>query len=173
MGGVFKSGIPVGKIIKEKDSSNISSVVDFYKDLSQLKYVKILSYKNDNLNKVFEIDNDVDAEISQQSNNQNYLLKEQKKISDEIRVKLDEEKKLLNNKLTKLKNENKLLNNKIIKFKKDYQSQVINEDEIKFLRLNLLYGSKCSKNNLKNILKKKYNVGSPEYKACILNKGKY
>ena len=32
MGGVFKSGIPVGKIIKEKDSSNISSVVDFYKD---------------------------------------------------------------------------------------------------------------------------------------------
>ena len=187
MGGVFKSGIPVGKIIKEKDSANISSVVDFYKDLSQLKYVKILSYKNDNLNKVFEIDNDVDAEISQQSNNQNYLLKEQKKISDEIRAKLDEEKKLLNSKLTKLdeekkllnskliklKNENILLNNKIIEFKKNDQSQMINEDEIKFLQLNLLYGNKCSKDNLKNILKKKYKVGTPEYKACVLNKGKY
>ena len=187
MGGVFKSGIPVGKIIKEKDSANISSVVDFYKDLSQLKYVKILSYKNDNLNKVFEVDNDVDVEISQQSNNQNYLLKEQKKISDEIRAKLDEEKKLLNSKLTKLdeekkllnskliklKNENTLLNNKIIEFKKSAQSQMINKDEIKFLQLNLLYGNKCSKDNLKNILKKKYKVGTPEYKACVLNKGKY
>jgi len=66
-----------------------------------------------------------------------------------------------------------LLNNKIIEFKKNDQSQMINEDEIKFLQLNLLYGNKCSKDNLKNILKKKYKVGTPEYKACVLNKGKY
>ena len=47
---IFKSGIPIGRIIKEKNASNITSNVNFYKDLSQLKYVKILSYKKENLN---------------------------------------------------------------------------------------------------------------------------
>ena len=46
-------------------------------------------------------------------------------------------------------------------------------ENLKFLELNLLYGNKCSKDNFKNILKKKYKVGTPEYKACVLNKGKY
>ena len=46
-------------------------------------------------------------------------------------------------------------------------------ENLKFLELNLLYGNKCSKDNFKNILKKKYKVGSREYKTCVLNKGKY
>ena len=40
-----------------------------------------------------------------------------------------------------------------------------------FLELNLLYGHKCSKNNVRNILRKKYKIGSPEYKACVMSKG--
>ena len=43
-GGLFKAGIPVGKI-KEKDS-NKEIEVDFFSDFSQLSFVKITSFVN-------------------------------------------------------------------------------------------------------------------------------
>ena len=168
MGGLFKSGIPIGRIIKEKNASNITSNVNFYKDLSQLKYVKILSYKKENLNLEIENSQDRNVEILQETNNQNYLFKEQQKISNEIRVKLEEDKILLNKELTKLKKE-------ISKLKKDVQNQIIEDektlidaDELKFLKLNFLYSKKCTK----TFYNKLYKVGSAKYKKCILNKGK-
>jgi rod shape-determining protein MreC len=168
MGGLFKSGIPIGRIIKEKNASNITSNVNFYKDLSQLKYVKILSYKKENLNLEIENSQDRNVEMLQETNNQNYLFKEQQKISNEIRVKLEEDKILLNKELTKLKKE-------ISKLKKDVQNQIIEEeknlidaDELKFLKLNFLYAKKCTK----TFYNKLYKVGSTKYKKCILNKGK-
>jgi len=39
-GGIFKSGIPIGKISKEK-----SGKINFFSDFTQLNYVKITSYK--------------------------------------------------------------------------------------------------------------------------------
>ena len=44
-GGLFKSGIPIGKIFK--DSSNNKTFVSFFSDFSQLRYVKIISFKED------------------------------------------------------------------------------------------------------------------------------
>ena len=168
MGGLFKSGIPIGRIIKEKNALNITSNVNFYKDLSQLKYVKILSYKKENLNLEIENSQDRNVEMLQETNNQNYLFKEQQKISNEIRVKLEEDKILLNNELTKLKKE-------ISKLKKDVQNQIIEDektlidtDELKFLKLNFLYAKKCTK----MFYNKLYKVGSAKYKKCILNNGK-
>ena len=168
MGGLFKSGIPIGRIIKEKNASNITSNVNFYKDLSQLKYVKILSYKKENLNLEIKNSQDRNVEILQETNNQNYLFKEQQKISNEIRVKLEQDKILLNKELTKLKKE-------ISKLKKDVQNQIIEDektlidaDELKFLKLNFLYAKKCTK----TFYNKLYKVGSTKYKKCILNKGK-
>jgi rod shape-determining protein MreC len=168
MGGLFKSGIPIGRIIKEKNASNITSNVNFYKDLSQLKYVKILSYKKENLNLEIENSQDRNVEMLQETNNQNYLFKEQQKISNEIRVKLEQDKILLNKELTKLKKE-------ISKLKKDVQNQIIEDektlidaDELKFLKLNFLYSKKCTK----TFYNKLYKVGSAKYKKCILNKGK-
>ena len=49
---------------------------------------------------------------------------------------------------------------------------IVDFPNIEFLELNLLYGEKCFKGNFKNILKKKYKVGSPEYKDCVMSKGK-
>lgn len=43
-GGIFKSGIPIGKLKKSVDSAN-KKQVEFYSDFSQLKYVKIKSFK--------------------------------------------------------------------------------------------------------------------------------
>ena len=168
MGGLFKSGIPIGKIIKEKNASNITSNVNFYKDLSQLKYVKILSYKKENLNLEIENSQDRNGEMLPEKNNQNYLLKEQKKISNEIRVKLEEDKILLNKELKKIKKE-------LSKLKKNVQNQIIEDEktlidinELKFLKLNFLYAKKCTK----TFYNKLYKVDSAKYKKCILNKGK-
>ena len=44
-GGLFKSGIPIGKIFK--DSSNNKTLVSFFSDFSQLRYVKIVSFKEE------------------------------------------------------------------------------------------------------------------------------
>ena len=43
-GGLFKSGIPIGKINQKNILNNNEIIVDFYRDFSQLKYIKILSH---------------------------------------------------------------------------------------------------------------------------------
>ena len=42
-GGIFKPGIPIGEISKKTGSLNIN--VNFYSDFSQLRFVKLVSYK--------------------------------------------------------------------------------------------------------------------------------
>ena len=44
-GGIFKSGIPIGKIFK--DTSKNKTLVSFFSDFSQLRYVKIVSFKGE------------------------------------------------------------------------------------------------------------------------------
>ena len=44
-GGVFKSGIPIGKIlVKENSLEKEDKIVNFYRDFAQLKFVKVTSY---------------------------------------------------------------------------------------------------------------------------------
>ena len=44
-GGLFKSGIPIGKI--DIDPSNDTVIVSFFSDFSQLRYIKIISFKEE------------------------------------------------------------------------------------------------------------------------------
>ena len=44
-GGLFKSGIPIGKI--DIDPSNDRKIVSFFSDFSQLRYIKIISFKEE------------------------------------------------------------------------------------------------------------------------------
>ena len=44
-GGLFKSGIPIGKI--QKDPINSKTTVSFFSDFSQLRYVKMISFTGD------------------------------------------------------------------------------------------------------------------------------
>jgi rod shape-determining protein MreC len=165
VGGLFKSGIPIGKIVTKKNPSINQSVVHFYKDLSQLKYVKVLSFKKEN--------NKVASEVLKNSIDENItLIKRQKDISDEIRLKLVNQNRVLTEELRKSQSEKKQLK-KLIK-EKDLiiKKETEHHKNIEFLELNLLYGEKCFKGNFKNILKKKYKVGSPEYKDCVMSKGK-
>ena len=74
-----------------------------------------------------------------------------------------------------MKSEINKSNNKVLNLKKKVEKQnniiaqnSIDKSELEFLRLNLIYSSKCNK----RAFKKGYKVGTPEYKECILRKGK-
>ncbi len=47
MGGLFKAGIPIGKIYEREESNDEDSryYINFFSDFSQLSYIKVLSYK--------------------------------------------------------------------------------------------------------------------------------
>ena len=102
------------------------------------------------------------------------ILMEQKKIADEIRVKIQKENNALRNESIKLKKESNFLRNESVKLKneiliekKNNQKNKIQDDEMKFLKMNLYYGHKCRKNMINN----GYKVGTAEYRKCVLNKG--
>jgi len=166
-GEVFKGGIPIGTINVDDEILNNKEdkIVSFHRDLSQLKYVKVVSFlKEKNL---LDIPSKKDAknfedEINETNQQQETLriLLEQKKIADEIRVKIEKENNFLRNERVSLKN-------KILAEQKFNQQNKTQNEEIKFLKMNLSYGHKCRKNAFNN----RYKVGTAEYRNCVLNKG--
>ena len=166
-GGVFKGGIPIGTIdINDEISNNrVDWKVNFHKDFSQLKYVKVVSFlKENNLLDLSSKKNSqkIDDKIEEKNQQQETLriLLEQKKIADEIRAKIEKENDFLRNERARLKKE-------ILAEKKINQQNKIQTEEMKFLKMNLSYGHKCRKNAFNN----RYIVGSDEYRKCVLNKG--
>ena len=61
------------------------------------------------------------------------------------------------------------MQNELLTSEKKIKEIKISSDEIKYLELNPLYEKKCKKTIFNANL---YKMGSPEYKTCILNKGK-
>ena len=165
-GGLFKSGIPIGVIDTDEDLSiNFDRIVSFHKDFSQLKYVKVVSFSKENnpldlssKKNVQKIENEIE-ETNQQQETLRILL-EQKRIADEIRIKIQKENDFLRNERVRLKNE-------ILVEKKNNQQNRNQKEEIKFLEMNLFYGQKCRK----SIFNKLYKVGTAKYRECVLNKG--
>ena len=164
-GGLFKSGIPIGKISKKSLIDN-EIVIDFNIDFSQLKYVKVTNFIKEKgvLDKsskkgLKKINNQIDV-LKRQKENLRILL-EQKKISDEIRVKIQEENNVLKNKTGKLENE-------LFGLKEDFKKLTLNIEDIEFKELDYLYRKKCKKTFYNNL----YKVGTTQYKNCILNQDK-
>ena len=164
-GGLFKSGIPIGKIKEVQISNNNERTVDFFIDFSQLKYVKVLSFSKEksplqepNEDEIKSLNIQI-AEMNTAKETIKVLLGE-KNISKEIRIKIEEENNLLKNKIITLQKTMSLAKKTIAK----HEDQ---KKEIKFLELNLLYGHKCRKSNFNRL----YKIGTPEYRTCVLNKG--
>ncbi|MDA7752431.1 rod shape-determining protein MreC [Candidatus Pelagibacter sp.] len=179
-GGLFKSGIPIGVIDTGKDLEiDSDKVVNFHRDFSQLKYVKIVSFMKEEIildqtskNNLEVLDDVINSANDQQETLR--ILLEQKKIADEIRFKIQKENNSLRNESIKLKkesnflrNESDRLKNEILITKKNNQKNKIQDEEIEFLKKNLIYGHKCRKNLINNLHK----VGTPEYRKCVLKKG--
>ncbi len=165
-GAIFKSGIPIGKIRVIENDQSKKFGVEFYTDFSQLKYVfaEIVTKK--------EIE-----KINQQSSDN-----QQNPIDAKLKL-LEEELAIIEQSNLKFKNENENLkfqindlSNKIISFQNENNVQKetikqynIDTEELEFLRLNLIYSQKCQSRKL---FSSGFKVGTPEYKQCILNKGK-
>ena len=165
-GGVFKSGIPIGKIDFTDSSSKKNLVVKFYRNFSQLIYVKISSNAKKNIDldssnkKNFEINKDKILKINDALEDIK-LLQQQKIIAEEIRNKLETEN-------TKLKENLINAEKEITKKNKNIQKNKDKNENIKFLELNLLYGHKCRKSFFKPTL---FNINTNEYRACVFNEG--
>jgi len=181
-GGLFKSGIPIGTIAIDDEilaNNKEDKIVNFHKDFSQLKYVKVVSYNKEK--KVLDLSSKTESETLESAiddtNQQQETLRiliEQKKIADEIRVKIQKENNFLRNERIRLQQESNFLGiesarlkNEVLIIKKNNQKNEIQDEEMKFLKMNLYYGHKCRKNFINN----GYKVGTVEYRKCILNKG--
>ncbi|MDC0859291.1 rod shape-determining protein MreC [Candidatus Pelagibacter sp.] len=161
-GGVFRSGAPIGRVSINQDEFSIN----FYSNFSQLKYVLV---EIENSNSLSTTDNDQREIVLDDTESVKIKL-----LNDQIDILNDSNKKFLEEN-TELASQNKnlliqnnKLENKIKKQTKEINQNKLDQEEFEFLKLNLLYSAKCQK----SIFKKGYEVGTLEYKNCILKKGR-
>ena len=167
-GSIFRSGIPVGKIINFENKL----FIDYLSDFEQLKYVFVEIKQKKTISSELNTKKDNNIENSKPITNTEMIKLDI--LNDEIRIMNQTNKKFLkeNQVLKSLTNE---LNNKIsdlqnklnIQEKKTLQN-IIDQEELEFLRLNLIHSSKCKR----TVFKKGYRVGTPEYKECILKESR-
>ena len=165
-GSIFKSGIPVGTV--DLKDANEKILINFYSDFTQLKYV------------FAEINESVPTSVETKENDQT----EGSSNTEQIKINLiSDELQILEESNTKFLEENKELNNltkelekqiEILKIENDFQKNAIqqhnlDQEELEFLRLNLIYSSTCQS---KKLFSTGFKVGTPEYKECIMRKGK-
>ncbi len=174
-GGLIKSGVPIGRIINFDSKIDEDINIEFFSDFSQLQYVSVVAFDKVETKVTEKIDletseteNDEDIELPTLKKKLDLLIKE-KEINDQItnKIKIENEnlKSQLSNSQIEIINRQQIIEkqNKIIK------SHNIDKDELNFLRLNLEYGERCRK---KTFSKKGFKVGTPEYKNCVLKKGR-
>ena len=168
-GAIFKSGIPIGKLkIKENDFSN-EVFVDFYSDFSQLKYVFAEIETNIELSNITQEIEGNDSKNLNTLESKVKILEDEKRIIEETNLKFKEENDYLKFRINDLSNEISSYKNIISSQKTVINQSNTNKEELEFLRLNLIYSHKCQ---TRKLFSTGFKVGTPEYRKCILNKGK-
>ncbi len=162
-GGVFKSGIPIGKLKIKKDESTRNMSVQFYSDFSQLKYVfaEIISKKDiEDLDQVINQTNTTDTKLK--------LLEDEIEIIEDTNLKFLKENETLKFEINNLNTQISSLKDQVFLQKKEIDKFNFDEKELEFLRLNLIYGHKCRKTFLNS---SGFKINTLEYRECVLNKG--
>ena len=168
-GAIFKSGIPIGKLkIKENDFSN-EVFVDFYSDFSQLKYVFAEIETNIEISNITQEIEGNDSKNLNTLESKVKILEDEKKIIEESNLKFKEENNYLKFRINDLSNEISSYKNIISSQKTVINQSNTNKEELEFLRLNLIYSHKCQ---TRKLFSTGFKVGTPEYRKCILNKGR-
>ena len=163
-GSIFKSGIPVGRV----GSSEDIFLVNFYSDFEQLKYVFVeINQEKKNNNQLNLKENDISTVLGTEKIKLD-ILNEKNRILDETNSKFIEENQILESQNNKLNEKIYNLQNKLDDQKNKIVQNTTDKEELNFLKLNLLYSSKCQRAAFKS----GYKVGTPEYKECILRRGK-
>ena len=174
-GGLIKSGVPIGRITDFDSKIDEDINIEFFSDFSQLQYVSVVAFDKvetkvtEKINvETSENENDEDIELPTLKKKLDLLIKE-KEINDQITNKIKTENENLKEQLSN--NQIEIINRQQIieKQNKIIKSHNIDKDELNFLRLNLEYGERCRK---KTFSKKGFKVGTPEYKNCVLKKGR-
>tara|TARA_Y100000816_G_scaffold280791_1_gene254584 strand:+ start:429 stop:1658 length:1230 start_codon:yes stop_codon:yes gene_type:complete len=168
-GAIFKSGVPIGKLKSFKNNSLNEYNVEFYSDFSQLKYVFAEVITTTEISQSEIIENNSEDNENKPLDTKLKILEDELKIVEETNKKFQEENENLKNEINNLNYEVFNLNNEISSQKKIISQFDVDNKELEFLRLNLEYGHKCRKSFLNN---KGFNVGSAEYKNCVLKKGR-
>ena len=161
-GGVFRSGAPVGRVSINQDEFSIN----FYSNFSQLKYV-LVEIENSNSLSTTDIDQR-EIVLDDTESVKIKLLNDQIDILNDSNKKFFEENTELASQNKNLLIQNNKLENRIKKQTTEITQNKLDQEEFEFLKLNLLYSAKCQK----SVFKKGYEVGTPEYKNCILKKGR-
>ncbi len=164
-GALFKSGIPIGKLKTLQNNDKIEYKVEFYSDFSQLKYVFAEIITKTEIKKLTDTSseniNPIDAKLK--------ILEDEIEIIEDSNLKFQEENDFLKIKINELNSQILNLNNKISNQQMSIDQYDYDKDELEFLRLNLIYSQKCQTRKLFNT---GFKVGTPEYKDCILRKGR-
>ena len=165
-GSIFKSGIPVGRV----SALESSFFVNYYSDFEQLKYVfvEIKEKKGTDNQSNLENNDNVETPSSDTEKIKLDILLEEIRILEETNNKFFDENQFLESATNELNNKIFNLENKLAIQDKKISQNIIDQEELEFLRLNLIYSSKCTRAAFKT----GYKVGTPEYKACILRRGK-
>ena len=163
-GSLYKSGIPVGRI----NNQNKQFSVNFFSDFDQLKYAfaEIDEKIETSTSSVEKTDGSVSSAGTEKIKLN--ILNEELKILSETNDKFLEENQMLKSKLNDSDKKILKLRKEIDIQKKEIVQNAVDQNELIFLRLNLIHSSKCKK----TAFKKGYKVGTKEYKDCILRKGK-
>ena len=168
-GAIFKSGIPIGKIKVEENAPKNTFNVEFFSDFSQLKYVfaeivlkeEIVETEEINVDNNLESNTPIDAKLK--------ILEDELKIIEDTNNKFKSENESLKNEINSLNSEIASYKTKIFTQRDIIEQFNIDKSELEFLRMNLIYSHKCQ---TRKLFSTGYTVGTPEYKNCIMNKGK-
>ena len=164
-GAIFKSGIPIGTLKKFETDGEPRFNVEFYSDFSQLKYVFAEIVDRQEINNVdnskTEKINPIDAKIK--------ILEDEVEIIEDSNIKFKEENDLLKIEINTLNDKINSLNADLLKQNEQINQYNLDQEELEYLRLNLIYSHKCQ---TRKLFSTGYKIGTPEYKKCILNKGK-
>ena len=168
-GAIFKSGSPIGKLKLIEENSSVKFGVDFFSDFSQLKYVfaELIG-----ISEIIEPDTiDQDNEINNTERAKLQILGDELEIVEETNLKFLEENNNLKNEIDELNNRILKLNNELLLKNEAIKKFNVDQDEMEFLRLNLEFGHKCLKSRKLFQKTTGFDLGSLEYKKCVLNKG--
>ncbi len=168
-GAIFKSGVPIGKLRSDKSGSLNRYNVEFYSDFTQLKYVFAETITQIEIPQVEPEIVPTEDKSEELEETKLKILEDELKIIEETNSKFIEENENLISKINDLNNQISVLNNKIFSQKQKINQFNIDTQELEFLKLNLEYGHKCRKSFFNT---DGFNVGTEEYKSCVLNAGR-
>ena len=168
-GAIFKSGVPIGKLISDKINSSNRYNVEFYSDFTQLKYVFAETITQIEIPQAEADIVPIEDKSEELAEAKLKILEDELKIIEETNLKFIEENENLITEINKLNSKISLLNNEIFSQKQKINQFNIDSQELEFLKLNLEHGHKCRKSFLNT---DGFNVGTEKYRDCVLNGGK-